>query len=206
MVCRSERPRVGPRVVATPPVPVARVPGRPLDRRRAGSGPGLMEVTGVALLYTLTALLLLVSLCANREKTATAVNIAGRQFLKIAPAFLVMLVCVAVALYLVPEDLLTRLLARENKWLATATAAGVGSVSVMPGFIAFPLCGILLRNGAQYMVLSAFSTTLMMVGIATFPMERAYLGTRLALVRNLVSLGIALAVAVVTGFVFGELP
>jgi hypothetical protein len=76
----------------------------------------------------------------------------------------------------------------------------------MPGFIAFPLCGILLREGALYMVLSAFSTTLMMVGIATFPLERTYLGARLALARNLVSLGIALLVAIVTGFVFGELP
>jgi hypothetical protein len=56
------------------------------------------------------------------------------------------------------------------------------------------------------MVLSAFSTTLMMVGVATFPLERTYLGTRLALARNLVSLGIALVVAIATGFVFGELP
>lgn len=160
----------------------------------------------MAVLYALTLFLLLASLCASREKTIQAATIAGHQFLRIAPAFLVMLVCVAVALYLVPEDLLTRLLARESKWLATLTAAAVGSVSVMPGFIAFPLCGILLRNGALYMVLSAFSTTLMMVGVATFPMESAYLGARLALVRNLASLGIALAVALVTGLVFGELP
>jgi uncharacterized membrane protein YraQ (UPF0718 family) len=111
-----------------------------------------------------------------------------------------------VALYAVPESLLTRLLAGESKWLATVSAAVIGSISVMPGFIAFPLCGILLRNGAPYMVLSAFSTTLMMVGVATFPLERTYLGTRLALARNLVSLGIALVVAIATGFVFGELP
>ena len=56
------------------------------------------------------------------------------------------------------------------------------------------------------MVLSAFSTTLMMVGIVTLPIERRYLGTRLALVRNAASLIIAVFVAVVTGFAFGELP
>jgi uncharacterized membrane protein YraQ (UPF0718 family) len=157
-------------------------------------------------IYALTLVLLVVSLCADVDKTVRAVTLAGKQFAKIVPAFLIMLVFVAVALYLVPEALLTQLLARESKWLATATAAAVGSVSVMPGFIAFPLCGILRGNGALYMVLSAFSTTLMMVGLATFPLERAYLGTRLALARNLVSLGIALAVALVTGVVFGELP
>jgi hypothetical protein len=56
------------------------------------------------------------------------------------------------------------------------------------------------------MVLSAFSTTLMMVGVVTFPMERSYLGARLALVRNVTSLLIAVVVAVVTGLVFGEIP
>jgi uncharacterized membrane protein YraQ (UPF0718 family) len=76
----------------------------------------------------------------------------------------------------------------------------------MPGFIAFPLCGVLLERGALYMVLSAFSTTLMMVGVVTFPLERTYLGTRLALVRNVASLLIAIVVAVATGLVFGELP
>jgi uncharacterized membrane protein YraQ (UPF0718 family) len=160
----------------------------------------------VTILYALTLVLLVVSLWASRERTVAALRQAGRQFLKVAPAFVFMLACVAIALYVVPESAITDLLARKNKWLATATAAGLGSISVMPGFIAFPLCGILKSKGALYMVLSAFSTTLMMVGIATFPLERTYLGTRLALARNLVSLGVALVVAVVTGFVFGELP
>jgi uncharacterized membrane protein YraQ (UPF0718 family) len=160
----------------------------------------------VVILYAVTLVLLLVSAWASPGKTAAALRAAGRQFRNVAPAFVFMLACVAVALCLVPEPVIARLLAGENKWLATASAAAVGSVSVMPGFIAFPLCGILLQKGALYMVLSAFSTTLMMVGIATFPLERTYLGTRLALARNLVSLGIALLVAVVTGFVFGELP
>lgn len=157
-------------------------------------------------IYALTLVLLVASLCADVDKTVKAIRSAGKQFAKIAPAFLSMLVCVAIALYAVPESLLTRLLAREGKWLATAIAAAVGSVSVMPGFIAFPLCGILRGNGASFMVVSAFSTTLMMVGVATFPLERRYLGTRLALARNLASLGIALAVAVATGIAFGELP
>ena len=45
-----------------------------------------------------------------------------------------------------------------------------------------------------------------MVGIVTFPVERRYFGTRLALARNLVSLALALTVAVATGFALGELP
>jgi len=46
----------------------------------------------------------------------------------------------------------------------------------------------------------------MMVGAVTFPLERKYLGTRIALTRNAVSLLIVLTVAMATGFFFGELP
>ena len=157
-------------------------------------------------LYVLTAVLLAISLVANRRRTIHALRIALKRFLRIAPAFAVMLVLVAVALYLLPESTMLRLLSPEHKWVGLAGAVGVGSISVMPGFIAFPLCGVLLERGALYMVLSAFSTTLMMVGVVTFPLERGYLGARLALVRNVVSLFIAIAVALVMGVVFGELP
>ena len=157
-------------------------------------------------LYVLTAVLLAVSFIANRDKTLKALRIAFKRFVKIAPAFVVMLVLVAVVLYLLPEGTMVRILAPEHKWTGVVTALGVGSVSVMPGFVAFPLCGVLSERGALYMVLAAFSTTLMMVGVVTFPLERGYLGAKLAFVRNVGSLLVAVAVAVVTGLVFGELP
>lgn len=156
-------------------------------------------------IYILTASLLALSLIAHRGKTLQALKVALRRFLKVAPAFLVMLAAVSIALYLVPEELLVRMLGRDNRWIAAASALGLGTISIMPGFIAFPLCGVLLDRGALYMVLSAFSTSLMMIGVVTFPLERAYLGTKLALVRNLASLLIAIAVALATGFFFGEL-
>ena len=80
----------------------------------------------------------------------------------------------------------------------------LGSITLMPGFIAYPLCGILLKKGVAYMVLSAFSTTLMMVGVLTYPVEKAYLGKNVTLIRNLISFAIALVVALATGLFFGE--
>lgn len=84
-------------------------------------------------------------------------------------------------------------------------AYALGSISLMPGFIAFPLCGMLLEKGVLYMILSGFSTTLMMVGVLTFPVERAYLGTKVAVLRNLIYLVIAVVVTIITGLCFGEL-
>jgi uncharacterized membrane protein YraQ (UPF0718 family) len=158
------------------------------------------------ILYIITAFLVGLSLLANPRKTGHALRIALRRFLRIVPAFVVMLVLVAVALYLVPDRLVVRVLASENKWAAMVGAIGLGTVSIIPGFIAFPLCDLLRSKGALYMVLSAFTTTLMMVGVVTFPMEKTYLGVRLALWRNATALVIGVLVAVATGVFFGELP
>ena len=55
------------------------------------------------------------------------------------------------------------------------------------------------------MVLSAFTTTLMMVGVLTYPIEKEYLGTKVTIVRNVIGFFIALIVAVMTGIFFGEI-
>ena len=156
-------------------------------------------------LIIISGLALVVSLIFSREKTFRAVKIAARRFINMLPVFLVMLILVSVVLYFVPENTILDYLGSENVFSNFVFAALIGSVVIMPGFIAFPLCGILLETGVPYMVLSAFTTTLMMVGILTFPVEKAYLGTKVTIIRNLVSLAIALIVALITGIVFREI-
>lgn len=157
------------------------------------------------ILYALTVILLAVSLIASRQKTKQALCTSLKKFLKITPPFLGMIISVALFLYFIPEEVMMRVLAHENRWITGASALGLGSISIIPGFIVFPLCGILSDRGALYMVLSAFSSTLMMVGLVTFPLEKAYLGTRLAIARNILSFVIAAIVAITTGLFFGEL-
>jgi uncharacterized membrane protein YraQ (UPF0718 family) len=157
-------------------------------------------------LYAATVAALLASLAASPRKTLAALQLAARRLAAILPAFLVMLVLLAVALTLVPQDVIRRLLGRESGVLGVAMAALLGSVTLMPGFIAFPLSGALLKQGVPYMVLAAFTSTLMMVGALTYPLERQYFGRNVTLVRNAASLVIALIVALVVGLVFGEIP
>jgi uncharacterized membrane protein YraQ (UPF0718 family) len=156
-------------------------------------------------LIAVTGLALVVSLCFSKDKTLHAVKIAARRFTNILPVFLIMLILVSVVLFFAPENIIIRYLGSENTFSGFIYAALIGSIIVMPGFISFPLCGILLDMGVQYMVLSAFTTTLMMVGVLTFPVERAYLGIRVTIIRNVMSFSIALVIAIVTGIVFGEI-
>ena len=156
-------------------------------------------------LYIVAGLAVLISLIANREKTLKAVKIAAKRLVTILPAFLTMLVLVSIVLFLVPDKVISDYLGSDSKFFGVLFAALIGSVTLMPGFIAFPLAAILLKKGALYMVLSAFTTTLMMVGVLTYPIEKEYLGSRVTIIRNVLSFFIALVIAVMTGIFFGEI-
>ena len=130
-------------------------------------------------LYIATGLALLVSVIANRNKTLKAVKIAAKRLVRLLPPFLIMLILVSIVLFLVPDRVISSYLGSDNKFIGVLSASFIGSITLMPGFIAFPLCGILLEKGVLFMVLSAFTTTLMMVGILTYPVEKAYLGHKI---------------------------
>ena len=156
-------------------------------------------------IYIITAVALVTSACKSPEKTRQALRVAWRKFLKVAPAFIQIVCAVSLILYFVPNDVIATCLGAQNRWYALSLAAGLGSIMILPGFIAFPLASMLLQKGAAYMVLSAFTTCIMMVGLVTIPLEKAYFGLKVTLMRNAIGLLIALAVALVTGLVFGEL-
>jgi len=155
-------------------------------------------------MYAFTALALIVSFASNRRKTLKALKIALKKFLKILPAFLTMLILISIVLFLIPDQLIAEYLGHKNLSVALLFAALFGSITIMPGFIAFPLSGILLSKGVPYMVISAFTTTLMIVGVLSYPVEKAYFGTKVTIMRNAISFCIALVVALVTGLFFGE--
>jgi uncharacterized membrane protein YraQ (UPF0718 family) len=156
-------------------------------------------------LYAVAGVALIASLIADRRKTLQALKISLRRFINIAPRFLIMLIFVSIILFIVSEELIIRYLGTDNKTAAVFLASFLGSITITPGFIAFPLAGILLSKGVAYMVLSAFTTTLMMVGVLTYPVEKAYLGAQVTVLRNAISYLTALVVALITGIVFGEL-
>ncbi len=155
-------------------------------------------------LYCFTGVAVLISLIVSRKKTLMAFKIAYKKFIKILPAFFIMLIFVSIVLFFCNDDVISKYLGNSNKFISMALASFFGSITLMPGFIAFPLCGILVSKGVAYMVVSAFTTTLMMVGILTYPIEKEYFGTKVTIIRNLISLIIAFIVAIITGIIYGE--
>jgi len=155
--------------------------------------------------FYITGILLLISFLFDRSKTKRALIKAYQKFIFIAPPFLLMLIFVSVILFLFPQEKIIQYLNYGNRFFNVIVAALVGSITIIPGFVAFPLAGILRNSGVLYMVIASFTTTLMMVGILTFPIEVTYFGKKVTLIRNIISFVIALAVSLAIGIYFREI-
>ncbi|OGF05667.1 MAG: hypothetical protein A2509_00785 [Candidatus Edwardsbacteria bacterium RIFOXYD12_FULL_50_11] len=146
------------------------------------------------ILLIITALALMASLLADRSKTLSGLKKGYKMFLGILPMLLNVLILVSIVLYLVPKETLVKWLGANSGLAGYAIAAAVGSIALIPGFVAFPLAALLLKSGVGYAVTAVFITTLMMVGILTLPLEIKYFGRKVALMRNALSLAGALLV------------
>ena len=147
----------------------------------------------------ITFILVGISFIVNRDKTLKGLQKGGKILLKLLPQFLLLLTLISVFLGIVTPGSLANLLGQESGILGVAIAAFIGSIALIPGPIAYPMAGMLLKSGVSYTVLATFITTLMMVGILTFPVEKEYLGIRLAIMRNVLSFIGALLISLFLG-------
>ena len=153
------------------------------------------------ILYVLAVGGLAVSFFKDRAKTKLALKKAWKSFENILPQFLSILILIGLALALVSPETITLLLGSRSGIGGVLAASVVGSITLIPGFVAFPLAAALLRNGAGYMQIAAFVSTLMMVGIVTLPLEIKTFGKRATMVRNLSAFAFSLLAAFVIGVV-----
>ncbi|KPU43485.1 putative permease [Oxobacter pfennigii] len=150
-------------------------------------------------LYVFAIAALGVSIFKSKEKTMLALKKAWKSFENILPQFLSILIIIGVILAILTPEQISEVLGSESGWYGVLIAAGIGSVTLVPAFVAFPLAAALLRNGAGIMQIAAFVSTLMMVGIVTMPIEIKYFGKKAAILRNVTALAFSLAVALVMG-------
>jgi len=152
-------------------------------------------------IYAVTVILLVFSAIRDRQKTKKALLKAWKAFENILPQFLGIIVLAGVMLALLNPQLISQIIGRQSGWVGVAGAALVGSVTLIPGFIAFPLAALLLQNGAGISQIGAFISSLMMVGVVTLPVEIRFLGRKVALFRNLLAFAFSFLVALVIGLV-----
>jgi uncharacterized membrane protein YraQ (UPF0718 family) len=141
----------------------------------------------------------------DSKRTLQGIKKGIKKITKNAPVFINMIILVSISLYYFSDELILRYLGDANIFQSILLALGIGSITFMPGFVVFPLAGLLLEKGVSYVVLAAFTTSMMMVGVLTFQIEKEYFGTKLTIIRNLMGLLMAVIVSGVIGVVLGGL-
>ncbi|MBE5785350.1 MAG: permease [Clostridiales bacterium] len=154
------------------------------------------------ILYVFAAAGLVLSFLKDRQKTKAALIKALRSFENILPQLLAVLLLIGMALSILDEALISRLLGEESGALGMLIAAVLGSVTLIPGFVAFPLAASLRNAGAGYGQITMFVTTLMMVGVVTLPMETKFFGRKAAVRRNALAFVYAAAASFLIGGIF----
>ncbi len=155
-------------------------------------------------LYPAAILLLIISFFADRNKTWQAIKLAWHKFSSILPRFLTMLALLGVFTLIFPVEKIGDLLSQHTNWLGLLLAIAIGSIIFVPGFIAYPLAAVLLEKGIPYYIIAGFTTSLMLVGFASLPVEIAYFGKKIAIIRNLAGFFISLLIAIAIGFLYRE--
>ena len=149
---------------------------------------------------TFTCIILLLSLVSDRKKTLIGLKKGAKMLFNILHPFLNILILISVVLFFIPDTMIVNYLGANSGWLGFMIAVIVGSITLIPGFISYPLAATLLKQGATYAVVAVFMTAMMLVGTVTLPLEIKYFGRKAAISRNLLNLVASIIIGIFVGW------
>lgn len=148
-----------------------------------------------------TLIFLGVSFTKNKAKTKQALRMAFGMGKGMVASILSIIFVIGLILTLLPPTEIASFVGKQSVLLATVAASLFGTITLVPAFIAFPLVGTLVDAGVGIVPSVAFLTTLTMVGVVTFPLEKQEFGVKFTAVRNGLSFTFAIIIALVMGVI-----
>jgi len=142
---------------------------------------------------------LAVSFWKSKEKTKKALKQAGRSFINIFPAVMILILIIGLLLGFAPPMEISKFIGQQSGWEGFLSIALVGAIVNIPSLLSFPLAASLLDNGATVPSVAVFITTLTMIGMVTLPLEIKFMGKKFTFLRNGISFVIAIVIAAVMG-------
>jgi uncharacterized membrane protein YraQ (UPF0718 family) len=162
--------------------------------------------------YALTAALLLISCKKDRGKTRAALKKGWKSFENILPQILTVLMLIGIMLTLLSPETISLLLGKDSGWFGVASASVIGSVTLIPGFIAFllgslaagplyaafPIAAVMLKKQSKFsnviIFIGAWSTT----KVPMLMFETASMGAKFTLLRFMLNLPVIILIAFIT--------
>lgn len=144
---------------------------------------------------------LFVSISKDKDKTLMSLSQAKNMMGSMLSDIIGILLLIGLVLTIIPADWIESTIGGESGLIAVIISAVIGTITLIPAFVAFPLIGSLRENGAGIMTLTAFLTTLTMVGFITMPLEVKTFGKKFTFARNIVSFVFAILIALLMGVI-----
>ena len=126
---------------------------------------------------------------------------AWKALKNILPEIIGVVILVGILLAIFDTDTITKIIGDKSGLIGVFISSSIGAITLIPGFIAFPTAKILLDNGAGYMQIAAFISSLMMVGVVTIPIEIKYFNKKITIYRNIYAFIFSIIVAIIIGWV-----
>ena len=142
-----------------------------------------------------------VSFFKDRGKTKRALKAAFAMGRGMMASILSIIFLIGLILTILPPERIAEFVGKQSLLLGTVVSAALGTITLIPAFIAFPLVGTLIQAGVGVVPAVAFLTTLTMVGIVTFPLEMREFGLKFTITRNALSFVFAMIIALVMGVI-----
>lgn len=148
-----------------------------------------------------TLIFLGVSFSKDKAKTKQALRMAFGMGKGMIGSIFSIIFAIGLILTLLPPEQIAVLVGKQSVVFSTIGAALFGTITLVPAFIAFPLVGTLVDAGVGIIPSVAFLTTLTMVGVVTFPLEKKEFGVKFTAIRNGLSFIFAIIIALVMGVI-----
>lgn len=147
------------------------------------------------ILYIIAFVLLLISYKKDKKKTKKALLKGWKSIENILPQFLGIILVVGLTLAILKPETISNIIGSNSGIFGVFLSAVLGSIAMMPTFVAFSTGNMLLQNGAGIAQVAALISTLTLIGIITIPLETKYIGKRAAIYRNILAFVFSIIVA-----------
>lgn len=152
-------------------------------------------------LYIITIAFLILSYIKDKNKTAASLKKAWNIFKSLISQFIGILLIVGMLLAFLNPQTIQSIIGNQSGFLGMLFSSLIGSFTIIPVFIAFPIASELLKNGAGLMQIAVFVCTLTTVGFVTMPLETKYLGGKVTLIRNILFFAFSFGTAFIIGVI-----
>lgn len=151
------------------------------------------------ILYSIVIFFLIISFIKDKNKTKRAIISGLKSFENILPQFLFIIITVGILLSFLTTDTISKILGNSSGFIGIIVADIMGTIIMMPTFVAFSLGNTLLLNGAGYSQVATLISSLVLIGLITLPLEIKYIGKRATLLRNLIAFIFSIIVGIILG-------